>query len=74
MVAGWGHLADAEGSDALAGKLPDELHSAELTLLANPACDARLSRNLPDSTLCAVGNLNGGAEDACQAADRAECP
>ena len=28
VVAGWGHLADAEGDDALAGFLPDELHSS----------------------------------------------
>lgn len=74
VVAGWGHLADAEGNNVLAGKFPDELHSVELTLFSNPACEARLSRNLPDSTLCAVGNLNGGAEDACQVAGRAECP
>ena len=28
VVAGWGHLADDEGDDTLAGVLPDELHSS----------------------------------------------
>ena len=28
VVAGWGHLADADGDGPLAGKSPDELHSS----------------------------------------------
>ena len=57
-VAGWGHTSEG-------GLTSDVLRSVDLKLLTNAQCETYGYGYIADSTICAIGDLEGG-EDACQ--------
>ena len=58
-MAGW-------GDSSFGGSSTDVLHSIDLKLLTNAKCETYgyADVDLPDSTICAIGDLKGG-EGAC---------
>ena len=57
-VAGWGRTSEG-------GSTSDVLRSVDLKLLTNAQCETYGYGYIADSTICAIGDLEGG-EDACQ--------